>query len=86
MDNSKLKDNDIGRNIRKKTHNLTQSRTPIDPLIARSRAFHSVISKTKFDIQEPISPYSFLGRNLNFKHFLDVKMSLEEEKIKRFKD
>ena len=28
-------------------------------LIAGSKAFHSAITKTKFDIQEAISPHSF---------------------------
>ena len=54
-------------------------------LITESRDFHYVISKTKFGIQEVISPY-FLKKNLTFKHSLDAEINLEEEDRKRFKD
>ena len=46
-------------------------------LIARSRAFHSAISKIILPILE---------ENLDFKYSLDAKMNLEEEEIKRLKD
>ena len=51
---SKLKDNDTRQRIRRKTHNLKKIQ-----LTDVSKAFHSAILKTKFGIQEVISPYSF---------------------------
>ena len=56
---SKLIDNDIGRKIRRKTHNLTWIHPWNDLLMVGSRAFHSKILKTKFGIQEKIYLYSF---------------------------
>ena len=50
-------------------------------LIARSKAFHSAISKTIVGIQEGNSLYSFDEISL-FYHFLDADLSLEEEKAK----
>ena len=42
-----------------KTLNLTQNRDRNYPINGRIRAFHSAISKTKFNIQDVISSNSF---------------------------
>ena len=54
-------------------------------LIVRSRAFYSVIFKTKSSFQEVISLYSF-DKILISNTPWTQKMSLEDEEIKRFKD
>ena len=65
-------------------HNLTWSRAQIDPIV------HWIIGFSFRDYEDKIwhsrGNFSlFFWRNLEFKYSLDVKMSLEEEEIKRFK-
>ena len=42
---SKLKEYVIGKNIRKKTHNLTQNHVCNDPINIQIKAFHFVFQK-----------------------------------------
>ena len=54
-------------------------------LIVGSRALHSLISKTSFDIDE--SDFSLLSSsNLPFRHSLDAEIDQEEEESKSLKD
>ena len=78
---SKLKSNDTRQKIRRKTHNLTWY-DPID-CWTKGFSFHEFESEFHNSIDE-IS--LFFWQNLDFKHSLDAKMSLEEKEIKRFKD
>ena len=82
---SKWKDNDIGRNILMKTHNLTGNRARNDPIDHRIKgfSFHDFDDK----IHHSRGDFSlFFQQNLDFKHSLEAKIDLEEEEIKRFKD
>ena len=54
-------------------------------LIAGSKAFHFVISKTIIGVQEANSLYSFDEISF-FNHSVDVEMSLEAIESERFRD
>ena len=55
---STFKLNDTRIEIWRKTHKLNRCHAQMIQLISGSRAFHFVILKMKFGIQEVISPYS----------------------------
>ena len=82
---SKLKFNLIGREIRRETRILTQDSTRNDPINRRIKGFS--FRNFKDDRQHSRSEFSlFSPRNLTFKYSLDVKIDLEDEESKRFKD
>ena len=83
--NSKLKDNDIGRKIRRKTHNLTQSHARNDPIDHRIEGF--LFCNFEYKIKHSRGDfYLIFQQNLDFKHSLDAEIDLEEEEINRLKD
>ena len=85
MYDSILKHNDKSQMIRRKTHNLTQSRAQIDPIDCQIKGFSFRDFEAK--IWHLIGNFSsFFRQNLDFRHSLDMEMSLEDEAIKRFKD
>ena len=82
---SKLKDDNTGWKTRIKMHNLTWSHSRIDPIdhwvkSFSFRNFEDIIWHSRGDFS------LVFQQNLDFKHFLDAEMSLEEEEIKRIKD
>ena len=81
---SKLKSNVTRQKITKKTNNLTQNDAWNDPINHQIKDFYSIFRKTK--IQSSSNKFFLLSRwNLDFKHSVNVKMSLEEEENKIFK-
>ena len=82
---SKCKSNAKGRWIKMKTLNLTQSRARNDPINRQIQCF----SFRDFKNEAWRSRYDFFQFSwpiLDFKHSLDMKMSLEDEEFKRFLD
>ena len=83
--NLKLKYDVIGRDIRRKTRILTLNSARNDPIDRQIKgsSFHDFEdefwhSRTNSSLFSP--------QNLTFKHSLEAKIDLEEEKSKRFKD
>ena len=75
----------IGREIKRKTHNLTWNSAQNDPINFRIKGF----SFHDFEDEFRHSRWDFSlfsERNLTFKHFLDTKINQEEEERKRFKE
>ena len=79
--NSKLKSNVIGRDNRRKTHNLTQSLTQNDPINHQIQGFsvHDFENKVQHSRDDF---FLFYLPIIDFKHSSDAEMSLEEQEIK----
>ena len=77
----KLKSNAIGRKLGKKHVISHKIGLEMIQFIVVSRLFIQHFEKSKYGVQAANSQ-----RNLDFKNFSDVKMSLKEEGSKRFKD
>ena len=54
-------------------------------LIAKWKGFHLAFLKTNIQSSRD-EIFLFFWWNLDFKHFLDVQMNVEEEEIKRLKN
>ena len=68
-----------------KTLNLTRSRARIDPIDCRIKGFS--FRNFEDEIRHSRGDFTlFFQQNLDFKHSLDAKMSLEKEEVKRFKN
>ena len=68
-----------------KTHNLTPNSCRVDPIDFRTKGF--LFRNFEDKIRHLRGDFSlFFWQNLDFKHSLDAETSIEEEKIKRFKD
>ena len=82
---SKIKSNALERNIRKKTHNLTEHCARNYSTYRLIKAFHFAFRKLKVrSLSENF--FLFPRQNLDFKHSLGKKMSIKEEESKIFKD
>ena len=82
---SKLKFNDPGRKIRRKTHNLTRDSDRNDPIDRWIKCFS--FRDFEGDHRRSRGKFSILFRqNLTFNHFVNAEMSLQANVSKRFKD
>ena len=81
----KLKYNDIGRNIRRKTQILTRDSAQINPINRQIKGF-SFLEFEDYRWHPRINFSLFSQQIITIKHSSDVEMSLEAKGIKRFKD
>ena len=69
----------------RKIHNLTQEHNQNGPIYCQMKDFYFALEKIDLWSLGNESRL-FLQQNLDFKHFVDVELSLEEDQNKGFKD
>ena len=82
--NSKLKSNDIGREIKRKTRILTQDSAQIDLIVQRTKGYSfGDFEDNRRHLRSNFSLFS--QQNLTFKYSLDKEIDLEAQGSKKFK-